>query len=448
MIPTRRPQAAPESVLSPTDSIMARFASLHPRSIDLSLDRIRRLLLELGSPERKLPPVIHVAGTNGKGSTVAFSRAILEAAGKRVHVYTSPHLVRFNERIRLAGELVDDARLRDALERCERVNAGQSISVFEITTAAAFLLFSETPADYLLLEVGLGGRFDATNVIEKPVASVITPVSIDHPEFLGATVDKIAFEKAGILRRGVPAIVAVQEKEALRVIEREALRQQAPMTLFDRDFHLREENGRLVYEDRLGLIDLPAPRLAGRHQHGNAAMAIATLRIVLPELPAEAFEQGLLDAEWPARLQRLRGGRLIGRGPARAEVWLDGAHNEAGGRVLAEAMADFEEAGSRPLVLICGTLTTKDTAGFLAHFKGLAREVVAVPIAGEHAGRTAADVAAMARGVGMEASAADSVGAALESLALRPWDRPPRILIAGSLYLAGAVLEENGATPT
>ena len=447
MIPTAVARTAPESVLSPTDAITARFASLHPRSIDLSLDRIRRLLAELGSPERAMPPVIHVAGTNGKGSTVAFTRAILEAAGKRVHVYTSPHLVRFNERIRLAGELVDDARLWDALERCERINAGQSISVFEITTAAAFLLYSETPADYLLLEVGLGGRFDATNVIDKPLASVITPISIDHPEFLGATVDKIAFEKAGILRRDVPAIVAHQEKEALRVIEREAMRLQAPLTLFDRDFFLREENGRLVYEDKLGLIDLPMPRLAGRHQHGNAAMAIATLRTVLPELAADAFERGLLGAEWPARLQRLRGGPLISRAPARAEVWLDGAHNEAGGRVLAAAMADFEEAGSRPLALICGTLTSKDTAGFLAHFKGLAREVIAVPISGEHAGRTADEIAAIARNVGMEASAADSVGAALDALAQRTWERPPRILIAGSLYLAGAVLEENGNPP-
>jgi len=430
-----------------TDAITARFAHLHPRRIDLSLGRIERLLAELGHPETRLPPVIHVAGTNGKGSTVAFLRAILEAAGKRVHVYTSPHLVRFNERIRLAGELVDDARLAEALDRCETVNAGQPISVFEITTAAAFLLFSETPADYLLLEVGLGGRFDATNVVAAPAACVITPVSMDHPEFLGASVDKIAFEKAGILKRGAPAAVAAQPPEAMRVIEAAAMRAGAPLRLADRDFWVRAENGRLVYEDAQGLVDLPLPRLPGRHQYANAALAIATLREIAPELSSDDFDRGLQQVEWPARLQRLRSGALVARAPERAEIWLDGAHNEAGGRVLAESMADFEEASSRPLVLICGTLTTKDTAGFLAHFKGLAREVIAVPIAGEHAARTAAEVAEIALCAGLAASAQDSVGEALAALAARDWPRPPRILIAGSLYLAGAVLAENGETP-
>ncbi len=427
-----------------SDAITARFAPLHPRRIDLSLGRIKRLLADLGAPHLSLPPVIHVAGTNGKGSTVAFLRAILEAAGFSAHVYTSPHLVSFNERVRLAGELVDDERLWSALDECERVNAGQSISVFEITTAAAFLLFSRTPADYLLLEVGLGGRYDATNVIDHPAATVITPVSIDHPEFLGATVDKIAYEKAGILKRGAPAIVAEQEPAALGVIEREALRANAPMQLAERDFFVRPEHGRLVYEDRDGLIDLPPPRLVGRHQFSNAANAIATLRTLRPDLPARAFEQGLARAEWPARLQRLRTGALVARAPQRAEIWLDGAHNEAGGRVLAEAMADFEEASPRPLALICGTLTSKDTAGFLAHFKGLVREAVAVPIAGEHAARSSAEVASIAQSVGLRATTAESVGAALEALASRDWPRPPRILIAGSLYLAGQVLADNG----
>ena len=430
-----------------TDAITARFSHLHPRRIDLSLGRIERLLAELGHPETRLPPVIHVAGTNGKGSTVAFLRAILEAAGKRVHVYTSPHLVRFNERIRLAGELVDDARLGEALDRCEQVNAGQPISVFEITTAAAFLLFSQTPADYLLLEVGLGGRFDATNVIAPPAASVITPVSMDHPEFLGASVDKIAFEKAGILKRGTPAIVAAQAPEAMRVIEAAAMRAGAPLRLAERDFSIRAENGRLVYEDAQGLLDLPLPRLPGRHQYANAALAIATLREIAPQLASDAFDRGLQPAEWPARLQRLRGGPLVALAPERAEIWLDGAHTEAGGRVLAESMADFEEAAPRPLVLICGTLTTKDTAGFLAHFKGLAREVIAVPIAGEHVARTAAEVAEIALCAGLPASAQDSVAQALTALAARDWPRPPRILIAGSLYLAGAVLAQNGEWP-
>jgi dihydrofolate synthase/folylpolyglutamate synthase len=420
------------------DAVLERFALLHPRRIDLSLDRVERLLADLGAPHKRLPPVVHVAGTNGKGSTIAFMRAALEAAGKRVHVYTSPHLVRFNERIRLAGALVDDERLADALARCEAVNAGRSISVFEITTAAAFVLFSETPADYLLLEVGLGGRYDATNVIERPAATVITPVSIDHVEFLGPTIEKIAYEKAGILRHGVAAIVAEQDGAALRVIEREALKVGALRRFAGRDFHARAENGRFAYEDAEGLVDLPAPRLVGRHQLGNAATAVATLR---------ALERGLVDVEWPARLQRLRGGPLVALAPPRAEVWLDGAHNEAGGRALAEAIADLEDHAPRPLALICGTLASKDTAGVLSHFKGLAQEALAVPVAGEHAARSAEEVAAIARSVGIEAVACDGVASALKFLAAREWPVPPRILVAGSLYLAGAVLEANGDAP-
>ena len=248
-------------------------------------------------------------------------------------------------------------------------------------------MFSETPADYLLLEVGLGGRYDATNVIERPAATVITPVSIDHTEFLGATVEKIAYEKAGILRRGAPAIVAEQDERALAVIEREALKLGALRRFAGRDFFIRSEHGRLAYEDADGLVDLPMPRLAGRHQFGNAATAVATLRAIEPGLPNRALERGLTEVEWPARLQRLRGGPLVALAPPQAEVWLDGAHNEAGGRALAEAMADFEDHAPRPLALICGTLTSKDTAGFLRHFKGLAQEALAVPIVGEHAAR-------------------------------------------------------------
>ena len=426
------------------DSVTARFAPLHPRRIDLSLGRIERLLADLGAPQKRLPPVVHVAGTNGKGSTIAFMRAALEAAGRRVHVYTSPHLVRFNERIRLAGKLVDDETMFAAFDRCESVNAGQAISVFEITTAAAFLLFSEIPADYLLLEVGLGGRFDATNVIDHPVATIVTPVSIDHPEFLGATVEKIAFEKAGILKRGAPAIVGEQSEAALEVIEREALRRGAPLIVNGRDYFMREENGRLAFEDARGLLDLPLPRLPGRHQHANAANALAALRRIEPALGAPTFERAMLEADWPARLQRLRAGRLVALGPPRAELWLDGGHNEDGGRVLAEAMADMEEASPRPLILISGALNTKDTAGFLSHFKGLAQETLAVPILGDHAARPAEEVAALAHCVGLNAAACASVEAALRFLAARAWPIPPRILVAGSLYLAGEVLEENG----
>ena len=319
--------------------------------------------------------------------------------------------------------------------------------MFEITTAAAFVLFSETPADYLLLEVGLGGRYDATNVIERPAATVITPVSIDHTEFLGATVEKIAYEKAGILRRGAPAIVAEQDERALAVIEREALKLGALRRFAGRDFFIRSEHGRLAYEDAEGLVDLPTPRLAGRHQFGNAATAVATLRAIEPGFSNRALERGLTEVEWPARLQKLRGGPLVALAPPQAEVWLDGAHNEAGGRALAEAMADLEDHAPRPLALICGTLASKDTAGFLRHFKGLAQEALAVPIVGEHAARSAEEVAAIAQSVGLEAAACDSVASALRFLAARDWPTPPRILIAGSLYLAGAVLEANGDTP-
>jgi dihydrofolate synthase/folylpolyglutamate synthase len=430
--------------MNPQDAILTRFAPLHPKKIDLSLGRIERLLAELGAPQSKLPPVVHVAGTNGKGSTIAFMRAALEAAGKRVHVYTSPHLVRFNERIRLAGKLVDDDRLADAFDRCERVNDGKAITVFEITTAAALLLFNETPADYLLLEVGLGGRYDATNVIDRPAATIIASLSIDHVEFFGSTIDKIAYEKAGILKRGAPAIIAEQDERALRVIEREARKVGAALIVNGRDYSLREENGRLVFEDEIGLVDLPLPRLPGRHQHGNAANALAALRRIEPSLSVRALERGLSEAEWPARLQRLRSGKMADLAPPRAEIWLDGGHNEDGGRVLAAAMADFEDQSPRPLVVICGTLATKDTAGFLRHFKGLAQELLAVPITGEHAGRAAEDVAKIAAGVGIDAAASADVEAALRFLAARTWTTPPRVLIAGSLYLAGAVLEANG----
>ena len=431
--------------MSARDVVTERFALLHPRKIDLSLDRIARLLGDLGSPHRCLPPTIHVAGTNGKGSTIAFLRACLEAAGKSVHVYTSPHLIRFNERIRLNGALVDDERLASALDRCEAANAGQSISVFEIATAAAFVLFSERPADYLLMEVGMGGRFDATNVLEAPAACIVTPVSMDHAEFLGDSVEKIAFEKAGILRRGTPAILAEQSEAGLRALEREALRVGARRIVGGRDYFIREENRRLVFEDRDGLIDLPLPQLIGRHQYQNAANAIAALRAINAGVGADDFDRGLLQADWPARLQRLRAGPLNNLAPANAELWLDGGHNEDGGRALAAAMADMEERAPRPLALICGTMSTKDTAGFLSHFAGLAQETLAVPIPGEEAGRSADDVAALARGVGLPGAACADVASALKFLAARNWPIPPRILIAGSLYLAGAVLSANGA---
>ena len=438
----------PAPPASPPDTqagaILARLLNLHPKKIDLSLGRTLDLLAALGNPQARLPPVIHVAGTNGKGSTIAFMRAMLEAAGLRVHVYTSPHLVRFNERIRLAGQIVDDASLSAALETCESANAGAVITFFEVTTAAAFQLFADVPADVLLLEVGLGGRFDATNVVERPVATIVTPVSMDHPEFLGATVDKIAFEKAGIFRRGVPAIIGPQTGLAFKVLEREALRIGAPMEVAGQDFSVREEHGRLIYEDQRGLLDLPLPRLPGRHQHQNAATAIACLRRLNPDLAQAQIECGLAEAQWPARLQRLARGKLAHLAPPEAELWLDGGHNADGGRVLGQAMADFEDRHSRPLIVICGTLASKDTRGFLRPFKGLAQEVIAVPVVGDHAARPARDVAAAAIAEGLQAVACESVENALRYLCAREWRVPPRILIAGSLYLAGEVLKLDG----
>jgi dihydrofolate synthase/folylpolyglutamate synthase len=440
-----------ERVREQSDPILERLLDLHPKKIDLSLGRVERLLNDLGSPHERLPPVVHVAGTNGKGSSIAFMRAILEAAGSTAHVYTSPHLVRFHERIRLGhpggGRLVEDTELAEVLAHCEMVNAGQPITFFEITTAAAFVLFNRYPADYLLLEVGLGGRVDATNLIARPAATLITPVSMDHPEFLGNTVADIAGEKAGILKRGVPGVLGFHQPDALKVLEDVAARVGAPLQIAGQDFFVREEHGRLIYEDERGLIDLPLPKLAGRHQHQNAAGAIATLRLMLPDLAASALEIGLATAEWPARLQRLSKGNLVALAPAGAEIWLDGAHNEDGARVLAQAMADREEKAARPLVVVTGTLATKDTGAFLRAFKGLAQEVLAVPVHGEHAARTPNDVAALANGVGLPAVACESVESALRFLTARKWALPPRVLIAGSLYLAGEVLRLNGTPP-
>jgi dihydrofolate synthase/folylpolyglutamate synthase len=437
--------------MSSVDPIVARLLALHPKLIDLSLDRMWRLLAAIGHPERHLPPVIHVSGTNGKGSTIAFMRAILEAAGLRVHVYTSPHLVRFNERFRLgrAGEgvLVTDDELARTFEECEQANAGAPITVFEITTAAGLLLFSRHPADVLLLEVGLGGRLDATNVIDQPLATVVTPVSFDHADYLGDSIAKIAAEKAGIFKRGIPAIVAAQPRDALVVIERAAARLAAPIKVAGEDWTATEERGRLVYQDEAGLLDLPAPRLSGRHQFENAGVAIATLRAVLsPNLAPTMFE-AVAKAEWPARMQRLSQGSLPGLLPAGSELWLDGGHNADGGRAIANALADLEERVSRPLVLIVGMLASKDAGAFLQNFAGLARGLFAVPIPDQQKVLPAETIAALARASNIPAQPADSIEHALASVGELALDPSPRVMITGSLYLAGAVLKANGTPP-
>lgn len=429
------------SVQTGDGPIFERLLALHPKSIDLSLDRMRTLLDKLGNPERRLPRVIHIAGTNGKGSTTAFCRAMLEAAGNRVHVYTSPHLVRFNERIRLSGKLITDDALMAALERCEAVNAGDPITFFEITTAAALLLYAETPADWLVLEVGLGGRFDATNVVAQPQATIVTPVSMDHEKFLGERLDQIAGEKAGIIKRGVPCIVARQDDVALAVIERQAARLGAPIRVSGQHWTSYEERGRLVFQDDDGLLDLPSPRLPGRHQFENAGAAIAAMRLVDPNMAVAAIARGLTTVEWPARLQRLTRGPLLANLPAGAELWLDGGHNPGAGQVIATAMADFEERVPKPLVLVAGMLATKDAAGFFRPFAGLARHVATITIPDEANAVPAAELAETARIAGLIATPAASLEDALRVAAsITP---APRILICGSLYLAGKVLRAN-----
>ncbi|WP_022720004.1 folylpolyglutamate synthase/dihydrofolate synthase family protein [Rhodopseudomonas sp. B29] len=429
--------------------IRARLARLHPQRIDLTLDRMQRLLTALGHPERRLPPVIHVAGTNGKGSTVAFLRGIGEAAGLRTHVYTSPFLVRPNECVRLAGKLVSDDELIAALTHCERINAGAPITLFEIETAAALHLFAQHPADVLLLEVGLGGRLDSTNVIDAPLACVLTPIGIDHTEFLGPTLADIAGEKAGIIKRGTPVVVAEQRDDAMRVIEDVAKRLRAPLFAQGQHWHVHLEHGRLVYQDDNGLLDLTAPKLFGRHQIDNAGLAIATLRAQTHlRIDQAAYQAGLLAAEWPARMQRLTSGKLLDLAPAGCELWLDGGHNADGGRVAAAALGDLEERVSRPLVLIAGMMANKDAAAFLGNFTGLTRHVVAVPIPEREGAMDPQRLADAGRALELRVDIDDSIEAALRRIAALAYELPPRILISGSLYLAGQVLKANGTLPS
>lgn len=438
-----------------SDAVLKRLLSLHPKKIDLALDRILRLLDELGNPQNKLPPVIHVAGTNGKGSVCAFARAMLEAQGRKVHVHTSPHLVRFHERIRIAGRLISEEVLVSLLEEVEQVNRGREITFFEITSAAMFLAFSRYPADACILEVGLGGLYDATNVVPHPAMTVIQPVGMDHREFLGDDLAGIAAEKAGIIKKGTPLVVGPQADIARDVILSQADRMGVPVFEFGQDFASRQEHGRMVYEDEIGLLDLPLPKLIGRHQIENAGVAIAALRHVgsfegrrLGWGEDAAVEEGLATVEWPARLQRLHTGPLVDSAPRGAEVWLDGGHNPHGAEAVSRAIADLEEHGERPLYLICGMLSNKDALGYLRAFSGLARHVVTVAIPGEPNSMGAGALYDVARKAGLDAAPAEDLDDAM--LQVTAWTRlgdsdvPPRILICGSLYLAGKVLAENG----
>ncbi|WP_439527066.1 bifunctional folylpolyglutamate synthase/dihydrofolate synthase [Roseovarius mucosus] len=419
-----------------SDAILARMMALHPKIIDLTLDRVWRLLDALGNPQNDLPPVIHIAGTNGKGSTQAMIRAGLEAAGKTVHAYTSPHLARFHERIRLAGNLITEEHLTAVLDECYAANGSDAITYFEITTCAALLAMARTPADYTLLEVGLGGRLDATNVIDQPALTVITPISIDHEQYLGDTLAKIATEKAGIIKRRVPCVVGPQPDEALEVIEAVAARHGAPLLAHGQHWHVTQERGRLIYQDETGLLDLPLPNLPGAHQIENAGAALAALRHLT--MGDAAFEAAVTRAFWPARMQRLQTGPLTDAAP-HAEVWLDGGHNPAAGQALARHLASLP---ARPTYLICGMLNTKDIAGYLTPLAAHATALTALSIPGEANTLPAEVTAEAARAAGLPANTADTALAAVTDIVkICP---EARILICGSLYLAGGILRENG----
>ena len=426
---------------SSSDAVLERLTHLHPKVIDLSLERVQRLLDALGAPQARLPPVVHLAGTNGKGSTIAFLRAFLEAAGYRVHIYISPHLVRFNERVRLAGKIIEDEPLIAVLEECETANGDAPITFFEITTAAAFLAFSRTPADIVLLETGLGGRLDATNVVERPVLTVLTPIAVDHTHYLGATLSAIAAEKAGILKPGVPAVVGPQPADAGDVIAERARALGAPLSRRGAEWSARATATGMAYRGDRWTLDLPAPRLQGAHQIDNAGIAIACLE-KLASCPVDAshIERGLRAVDWPGRLQLLTRGRLAGVLPAGWELWLDGGHNADAARVLAAFMEGWRD---KPAYLIFGMLNTKDPEGFLKPLARLVTGLRAVAVPGERATLAPEALCAAARAVGLEAQPAPSVAAALKDLVSAARE-PARLLVSGSLYLVGAVLAENG----
>ena len=430
--------------MSRTDAILKRLSALHPKLIDLSLDRMLPLLAELGDPQEHLPPVIHVAGTNAKGSTIAYLRAFLEAARRSVHVYNSPHLVRFNERIRLAGNLVGTRRLNAALERVETVNAGRPITFFEITTVTAFLLYAETPADYLLLETGMGGTFDTTNVVRHPLGTIITPIDLDHQAFLGTTVAEIAVSKAGIFKRGSRAVIGLQRDEARTVLDRAARRLSIAPVWQGEDFHGADQDGRLVFQDEDGLLDLPPPALLGAHQFDNAALAIAAARHFGLPVDEDAFARGLRNVTWPARMTPLLTGPLrdlLGPG---AELWLDGIHNAHGAAAVATTLRELDRARPAPLVLIMGLMNTRAPSAVLAPFAGMAQQVLTLTIPGEANAHKAAYIAKEARQAGFAARPMRSVEAALRAAAEI---EDARVLICGSLYLAGDVLARNGTPP-
>ena len=429
--------------LRDSDAILKRLMALHPKVIDLSLGRIEKLLEHLGNPERNLPPTIHVAGTNGKGSLIAFLRAILEAAGYRVHVYTSPHLVNFNERIRLAGELIEDEALSNILEECEKFNAGHPITFFEITTAAAFLSFSRTDADVVLLETGLGGRLDATNVIARPVLTIITPISLDHQQFLGNTLSEIITEKLGILKPGVPCIAAKQERREEKKFCKWVDEAGVSLSLEGKNWSVRKTKNGMAFDSIVDGVktsrDFPTPSLSGAHQLRNAGLAIAALdRLIGFDVNDSAIALGLRSAQWPARLQRLTSGPLVEKLPDFWELWLDGGHNGAAGKVLAKHARSWRD---RPIHMIFGMLNSKNPEDFLAPLEGRLGLFRGIAIPDEANSMSAWEVTEVALNLRMDGAVAGSVEAALEDIVSHK--EAARVIIAGSLYLAGTILREN-----
>lgn len=418
-----------------SDVILQRMMSLHPKVMDLTLDRVWRLLDRIGSPEKSLPPVIHIAGTNGKGSTLAMIRAGIEAAGLSAHAYTSPHLERFHERIRISGKIISEDALSTILDECYIANGPDQITYFEITTCAALLAMARADADYTLLEVGLGGRLDATNVVERPKLCVITPISIDHEHFLGNTLGKIAFEKAGIIKKDVPVVVGPQPQEAMDVIEEVAEKRRAPIIAYGQHWHVFRERDRLIFQDETGLCDLPLPVLPGAHQISNAGMSIAALRHL--NIDQEALDGAMTQAQWPARMQRLLSGRLVELA-GNAELWLDGGHNPAAGEALAAHIATLPKKST---YLICGMLNTKDILGYLKPFSAHVDGLIGVSIPNEINTLSAEETVGKARAAGMHSMAAQTIDNAIQTVIQK--DPNARILLCGSLYLAGEILRQN-----
>ena len=418
-----------------SDALLSRMMTLHPKVIDLTLDRVWKLLDRLGNPQDHLPPTIHIAGTNGKGSTLAMIRAGLESAGKTCHVFTSPHLIRFHERIRVSGDLISEEDLSVLLDECDHINAQQSITFFEITTCAALLAFARQKADYCLLEVGLGGRLDATNVIERPVVTVVTPVSMDHEAFLGNTLSEIAHEKAGILKPGVPCVVGPQAAEVCTIIEKQAQKCNAVLHAHNRQWSVSSHSDRLLYRDEYQDYCFPEPNLIGPHQIQNAGTAIAVLQLL--NFDTAVCAAALTSAEWPGRMQRLQSGPLVTMQRS-GEIWVDGGHNPAAGMALAQVIKGFP---TQPTYLVCGMQNSKDVAEFLRPMMSVIQGVTAVTVASVGNSHSTGTIMQAAQNLGIKAHTAPSVTKAVE--AIFSHRSHARVVICGSLHLVGEVLSQN-----